>query len=362
MPHFYYVIGMDVQPQRRARPPRTRANRPELITRRAKIIGYYEAGKGLREISRLLGISRDTVRLWVRRYEEEGHVLTRPRSGGPRVTTPAEDQHIQRAAERAPLSSAVRITREAGVQCHPVTTRRRLHETGKKCFIPARKETLTETHRQARRRFAEAYADAGVDFWRSVIFTDEKCFTSVSSVARQCWRLVNTRYERRHIHESSSSGRVTSSMHGWMWWGGVGELTDIEGHMDAQQYINILETSFLPSVRAYAIPNPQPIYMVQDRSPIHTSRAVTRWFETHPEIILLDWPPKGADCNPIENLWAHMVAEWVVEEKTREAVMRHARNVWEGMRGTPDMCSNLVDSLPTRLQEVIDAGGGWTRY
>ncbi|KAG7161021.1 putative helix-turn-helix HTH_28 domain containing protein 8, partial [Homarus americanus] len=98
---------MEVQPQHHVRPPRTRANRPEVITSRGRIIGYHEAGKGLREISRLLGISRDTVRLWVRRYEEEGHVLTRPRPGRPRVTTPAADQQIQRAAERAPLSTAI---------------------------------------------------------------------------------------------------------------------------------------------------------------------------------------------------------------------------------------------------------------
>ncbi|KAG7169076.1 putative helix-turn-helix HTH_28 domain containing protein 4 [Homarus americanus] len=74
---------IEVQPQRHVRPPRKRANRPEVITSRGRIIGYHEARKGIREISRLLGISRDTVRLWVRRYEEEGHVLTRPRPGRP---------------------------------------------------------------------------------------------------------------------------------------------------------------------------------------------------------------------------------------------------------------------------------------
>ena len=79
--------------------------------------------------------------------------------------------------------------------------------------------------------------------------------------------------------------------------------------MDAHKYINIPETNFLPLVQAYALPDPQPIYMVQDRSPIHTSRTVKRWFEAHSQIILLDWSPKGADCNPIENLWAHIVSE-----------------------------------------------------
>lgn len=201
-----------------------------------------------------------------------------------------------------------------------------------------------------------------LEFWRSVIFTDEKCFSSVSAFGRQCWRVRNTRFARRNIHERTWSGRVSVSFHGWMWWGGPGELVTIEGNLDSEQYINILETSLIPSVRAYAIPEPYPIYLVQDRSPTDTSRVVRRWFNNHPEIILMDWPSKGCDCNPIENLWAFMVQEWGVDEKTHEAVERKTREVWEGMRRRVNLCSNLIDSMPTRLQEVIDAEGGWTKY
>lgn len=82
-----------------------------------------------------------------------------------------------------------------------------------------------------------------------------------------------------------------------MWFGGVGELVPIEGNLNGEQYINILEASFLPSVRAYAIPEPLPKYMVQDNCPIHTCRLVKEWFTRYPEICLLDWPPTGCDMN-----------------------------------------------------------------
>lgn len=81
-----------------------------------------------------------------------------------------------------------------------------------------------------------------------------------------------------------------------------------------------------------------------------------------PTDYLVDWPTKGCDCNPIENLWGFMKQEWGVDEKTREAVSRKAGEVWEGIRRTPDLCSRLVDSVPTRLQLVIEANGGWIRY
>lgn len=240
--------------QPRGRTPRTRANRPEVITRRTLIVGHHQAGKGIREISRLLGISTNTVTLWVRRFEEEGHVLTRPRSGGPRVTTQEEDERLLQAADRRPRDTAVKFTRDTGLRCHPVTTRRRLREVGLHCFIPAVKESLTEAQVQCRLRFSQAYVNEGVDFWRSVIFTDETSFSSVAALGRQCWRRRNTRFETKHIHTNERSGRVTVAFHGWMCWGGVGELSLIEGHLDSNEYINILETSLLPSVRAYGIP------------------------------------------------------------------------------------------------------------
>lgn len=57
-----------------------------------------------------------------------------------------------------------------------------------------------------------------------------------------------------------------------------------------------------------------------------------------------------------------MVQEWEVEEKTKAAIVRKAEEVWEGIRRRPDICSRLVDFLPSRLQSVIDVAGGWTKY
>ncbi|KAK3886891.1 hypothetical protein Pcinc_009003 [Petrolisthes cinctipes] len=45
-----------------------------------------------------------------------------------------------------------------------------------------------------------------------------------------------------------------------------------------------------------------------------------------------------------------------------QAVERTAREEWEGVRRRPRICLNLVDSIPTRLEDVVEAGGGWTAY
>lgn len=350
-------------PGRGRRPaPRTRANRPDVIQRRAEIVGRFKGGQPLKQISREMGIDIKTVRLWVRREEAEGHVNTRPRPGRPPVTSPEDDNRLFAAAEESPKKNVVKLATQLNLQCHPSTIRRRLHNAGRDCYVPASKEELTDNQRASRLEFARRYGNADQGYWRNVIFTDETTFSSMSSRERHCWRPRGTRYSAINISERGKSGRVSLALYGWMWYGGVGELVPINGNLNSEEYINILETSLLPSIRAYALPEPLQITLVQDRSPIHTSRVVREWFANRPEIELIDWPTKGCDMNPIENLWGMMKQEWGIEEKTKASIERKSTEVWEGFRRRPNICANLVDSMPSRLQKVIQANGGWTRY
>lgn len=97
--------------RRDGRRPEQRANKPRVILERGVIIGRYLAGQSLSEISRDMGMSRNTVKLWVRRYEEEGNVSTKSRSGRPRVTTPQQDATLCVAAVQAPFKTAVTLAR-----------------------------------------------------------------------------------------------------------------------------------------------------------------------------------------------------------------------------------------------------------
>ncbi|XP_064094409.1 uncharacterized protein LOC135206856 [Macrobrachium nipponense] len=126
---------------------------------------------------------------------------------------------------------------------------------------------------------------------------------------------------------------------------GPGELVKIDGRFTGENYIEILEQVFLPTVRAMAVPAPGVIKLVHDQSPIHNSHVV------------------GCDLNPIEHLWAMMVRELNVgEQRTRQAEETKAYVMWVNVRRRPQLCMNLVDSVPARLCEVTDADGGWTSY
>ena len=119
----------------------------------------------------------------------------------------------------------------------------------------------------------------------------------------------------------------------------------------------------LPSIRERDYPFTGSLIFVHDRCPIHTARIVRQWFAEHPNLELLDWPSKGCDMNPIENIWANMVNLWEpARERTAEQLMGHTREQWELFRGNPRLVYNHVENMDKRLRAVIDQDGGWSGY
>ena len=73
-------------------------------------------------------------------------------------------------------------------------------------------------------------------------------------------------------------------------------------------YVDILEEVLLLSLKA--VLDEEPIYFVEDNCPIHKSQIVSKWFEDHPKIIQIRWPPRRPDLNILEHVWAIMTQEW----------------------------------------------------
>lgn len=95
---------------------------------------------------------------------------------------------------RNPHSNSVAVRDSLQLNVSATTVRRRLHAAGIHHRIAATKEKLLERHRMERLRFAQQYVQEGLDFWGSVIFSDEKTFFSTSHGQLHCWRHNNTRY------------------------------------------------------------------------------------------------------------------------------------------------------------------------
>jgi len=62
---------------------------------------------------------------------------------------------------------------------------------------------------------------------------------------------------------------------GCMGWEGVGHLAEVEGRMDANQYVDILEDNLLPSLEESGISLENVIFQ-QDNDPKHTSKKAKK--------------------------------------------------------------------------------------
>src|SRR5258705_13711667 len=146
---------------------------------RHKILQLRDEGFSISGISRETGFTRKTVRLWLTRYDAEGHLDVRHGPDRPRATTEAEDASIVARAKETPLTTATSIKHSLELNVSSVTVRKRLKEAGLKHHIPAVKEILTETHRRRRVQFARDHLNLD---WENVVFSDEKMFSSEGPV------------------------------------------------------------------------------------------------------------------------------------------------------------------------------------
>ena len=64
---------------------------PEI---RGKIIGMHESGMLKHKIAERLNLNKNTVSLWIKRYEEEAHLKPREKSTNNRCTTNDTDKKI----------------------------------------------------------------------------------------------------------------------------------------------------------------------------------------------------------------------------------------------------------------------------
>ena len=102
--------------------------------------------------------------------------------------TTEEDELIVDFARRHSLCNTTVIKRDLDLQVSTDTIRRRLHKTAIHHFKPASKPFLTDRHRQERLSFALEYYPKGEEFWKKVIFCDEKTFSSDEHGSLHCWR------------------------------------------------------------------------------------------------------------------------------------------------------------------------------
>ena len=86
-------------------------------------------------------------------------------------------------------------------------------------------------------------------------------------------------------------------------------------------------------------------------------------FQTENDIRTLSWPAQSPNLNPIENLWSEVKKKIRTYKKLPSNLSKLNRYVKKAWKEIPKhTIENLVDSMSQRIQAVIVANGGLTKF
>jgi hypothetical protein len=246
------------------------------------------------------------------------------------------------------------------------TIRNTLRRLGFARHVAVRKPVITEKTRRARLTFASEYINWTVEDWKNILWSDETWVTGGTH------RRV---YVTRRAHETLTPECVIERHQrkkGWMFWGSFSGIRKGPGLFWEKEWgtINSLQyqTYILPLVKNELTSLHEAGYtqvqFMQDNAPAYGLKS-TREFMVNQGIPKITWPPNSPDLNPIETVWCWM-KDYIqqhyglVEKPTLSDLRNQVTEAWEAV---PDsLLQSLLESMPARIQAVIDANGMFTRY
>lgn len=341
----------------------------------------HHIGSSQRAIAEQLGVTQSAVCQLLRKVKITTFKTRGPRRVYHRSTTDRDSRRIARLAMKFRRITLQDLTNRLDLNVSKKTIARRLKEVGIQKRIARTKPHLTLQHMEARLLWAREHQSWTVEQWGKVIWSDESSIqVGFDSRQTMVFRRPGEAMDTDCLRPSFKSQRVNIMVWGCFAWNRLGPLIVCEsGGIGSEEYIEILSEGLLSFVddllgseeeTAVRVRQLSDFTFMHDGAPCHRNAEVTS-FLAEEEIKVMSWPAQSPDLNPIENLW-HILKVKFHERftdircslsKSQSAMEKYGdilREVWGEINR--DIVGNLVRSMPGRVQAVIEANGGATRY
>ncbi len=190
-----------------------------------------------------------------------------------------------------------------------------------------------------------------VSKWKSVLWSDESKFDIlVGNHGRRVLR-AEEEGDLPGCHRRSVQKPASLKVWGCKIAYGMGSLHVLEGILNVERYIKVLEQHMLPSRRRV---------FKQDNAKPHTAAISTAWLRSK-SVRVLNWPACSPDRSHIENIW-HIIKQkirqrWPQTLQQLETYIRQERD----QIPTPKL-QKLITLMPRCLQTVLKRRGDATPW
>jgi transposase len=320
-------------------------------------------------IADLYNMSTRTVRHIIAVRRDRGHSKDAPRSGQPKKLDERSTCHLKQVLDRdrrqtlGDLTKFINTAIPASVSEKTVV---RAIGDGLQMFsrIARKKPFLKKAHRVNRLEWARMAKEWGVEEWRRIIWTDEAS-AELGKNTRVCrvWRRTNEAYDERCLAPTFKSGRTSVMVWGCIAYNKKGPLIIIPKNMrTGADYVKLVLAGPLWDVYARLYKQRGVAKVMEDGAPIHRSIAAKNFRESH-LMETIPHPAQSPDMNPLEHVWKRLKDRI----NRRPHIARNAEELgamlleeWEMI----DMgfINHLIDGMPERVDELLKAKGGPTRY
>lgn len=332
-------------------------------TKKARIVAWRNAGFTNGQIQEKIPLSKRQIgRIYAKYAEKENFYEVEPKSGRPPKLSDRDVRVATRHLANTSAHDATDLQQKFFPDVSTKTVIRALERAGLESHIRRPAPFISRPNLKKRRDWAEKHLHWTVKKWHRVLFSDESIFRVFGSDGLEwCWRRPGERLDPRFTKKRVKHGCGKVTVWGMITPDGPGRLVRIHGNMDKFLYRSILEDDLLGTFEDLEM-DPRKFIFQHDNDPKHTAAVVKEWFQEN-HINVLPWAPSSADINIIEHVWDRLDRQ----VRSRNPLPQTEDQLWaalleEWAKLDVEFIQKLYESLPRRVQAVVNAKGGNTRY
>lgn len=202
-------------------------------------------------------------------YQKDGRIDRKPGSGRKRKTTELENRDILISAKRRQTVTSKELKKDLNLEVSKPTIQNPLHEFNFYSFFAIKKPFISAVNQHKRLEFAKKHKNKPIEFWKSILWSNESPFVLRFQGKKRMWRFPTERYAPYCLKETVKHDRKIN-VWGYFAAHGVGRLYCLVGMLDQNQFHSILVNQMIPSAIAL-FPSGEYIFQ-QDNDPKHTAK------------------------------------------------------------------------------------------